>query len=205
MILFTDRGCPFAHRVLALFDQLECKPDLRELMIGEKTDELYQYSASGSVPLLVDGDLVFTESRVMLEYLAEFYEFESYPANLQERSLHRHAMAVVDEFLVPLLFGRAEVDVTRLDDALNAIEEATATVAPQPCLLAFHVAPIWLWFRSWRQEHAVTRAIQARRPLCDWLDATIQLDCLRRTAPDPAIHEDDMSLLNATSDLAAGK
>lgn len=193
MILFSDRGCPFAHRVLALFDHLGCKPDLRELMVGEKTGELYQYSASGSVPLLVDGDLVITESRVMLEHLAEFYEFESYPANLQERSLHRHAMAVVDDFLVPLLFGRAEVDATRLDDALNTIEDATATVTPSPCLLAFHVAPIWLWFRSWRPEHAVTRAIRAREPLCSWLDATVQLDCVRRTASDPATHEEDVA------------
>lgn len=205
MILFSDRGCPFAHRVIALFDHLECKPDLRELMVGEKTDELYQYSASGSVPLLVDGDLVFTESRVMLEYLAEFYEFESYPANLRGRSLHRHAMAVVDDFLVPLLFVRAEVDANRLDDALNAIEAATATMAPQPCLLVFHIAPIWLWFRSWRPEHAVARAIQARSHLCDWLDATIQLDSLRRTAPDHVTQAEDVSLFNAADTLAAGK
>jgi hypothetical protein len=134
------------------------------------------------------------ESRVMLEYLAEHYEFKkSYPTDLGARSLHRHAMAVVDDFLVSLLFGRMDIDAHRLDDALRALEDAAATVVPQPCLLAFHVAPIWLRFRLWYPEHAVFRAVQVRGTLCSWLDAAIQLDSLRRTAPDPASHAEDLT------------
>lgn len=194
MILFSDRGCPFAHRVLALFDHLGCQPDLRESMFGEKPEGISQYSASGGVPLLVHGDLIFTESRVMLEHLAEVYEFEeSYPEDLAARSLHRHAMAIVDDFLAPQLFARTDVDALRLDDALRALEIATVTVvAPQACLLVFHVAPIWLRFLLWHPTHAVTRAVQARDALCSWLDAAVQLGCLRRTAPDPTTHEEDM-------------
>ena len=83
MILFSDRGCPFTHRVLAFFEHLGCPPDLRESTVGEKPEGLSQYSASGRIPLLVHGDLVLTESRVMLEHLADYYEFqESYPPDL---------------------------------------------------------------------------------------------------------------------------
>jgi len=195
MILFSDRGCPFTHRVLALLDHLGCPPDLRESIVGQKPEGLYQYSSSGHIPLLVHGDLVLTESRVMLEHLAEYYELdESYPADLGARSLHRHAMAVVDAFLAPLLFAPTDTDVDApsLNDALRALEDATASAALQPCLLAFHVAPIWLWFRLWHPAHAVTRAVQARGALCVWLDAAVQLDCLRRTAPDPATQEEDL-------------
>lgn len=104
-------------------------------------------------------------------------------------------MAIVDDFLAPLLFGLtdADVDAPRLADALRTFEDATASVVPQPYLLAFHVAPIWLWFRWWHLAHAVTRAVQARCTLCDWLDAVDQLDCLRRTAPYPATHEEDLT------------
>lgn len=196
MILFADRGCPFAHRVLALFEHLGCPPDLRESVVGEKPDGIYRYSAGGAIPLLVHGDLVLTESRVMLEHLAEYYSFaDAYPADLMARSRHRHAMAVVDDFLAPLLFGRSDthVDGPRLEDALRVLEEATATVAPHPHLLAIHLAPIWLRFRVWHPAHAVTRAIEARSVLRAWLDSALLLDCLRRTAPDPVTHQQDLA------------
>ncbi|MEJ2347042.1 MAG: glutathione S-transferase N-terminal domain-containing protein [Gammaproteobacteria bacterium] len=193
MILFSDRGCAFAHRVLALLDHLERSADLRESLVGETPAGLYQYSSSGQLPLLVHGDLVLMESRVMLEHLAEYCELEeSYPADLGARSRHRHAMAVVDGVLVPLLFGRTDVDTRRLNDVLRVLEVAFATVAPRACLLAFHVAPIWLRFRLWQPAHTVTYAIQARANLCGWLDAAVQLVSLRRTAPDPATHDEDL-------------
>lgn len=196
MILFADRGCPFAHRVLALLEHLGYPPDLRESMVGDKPDGLYQYSASGVIPLLVDGDFVLTESRVILEHLTEHYGFaDGYPVDLKVRSLHRHAMAVVDGFLAPLLFAKPEaaVDRARLEDALRTLEQATTSVAPQPHLLAMHIAPIWLRFRLWHPTHTVTRAIEARGSLCDWLEAALQLDCLRHTAPDPVTHREDFA------------
>ena len=182
--------------MLALLEHLGCPPDLRESMVGEKPDGVYQYSSSGVIPLLVHGDLVLTESRVMLEHLAEHYAFaDAYPADLKARSLHRHAMAVVDDYLVPLLFGRTDVHVNgpRLDDALRALEAATAHAAPQPHLLAIHIAPIWLRFRLWHPAHAVTHAIEARDVLCHWLDAAVQLDCIKHTAPDPVTHQEDLA------------
>lgn len=194
-ILFSDRGCPFAHRVLALVEHLGCPIDRRESLLGDEPDGIHPYSSSGRIPLLVHGDLVLTESRVMLEHLAEHHDFaDAYPADLGTRTLHRHAMAVVDEFVGPLLFIRpdAEVDGARLDDALRAVEDATSTVAPRPCLLVLHVAPIWLRFRLWHPTGPVTRAIEARGRLCDWLDTAAAIDCLTRTAPDPAMHTEDV-------------
>ena len=194
MILFADRGCPFAHRVLALFAHLGCRPDLRESRVGEKPDGLDRYSSSGVIPLLVHGDFVLTESRVMLEHLAEHYAFaDAYPVDLKTRSLHRHAMAVVDVFLAPLLFDKTDdaVDSARLEDALQILEQATASVAPQPHLLAMHSAPIWWRFRLWHPTHVVTQAIEARTALCAWLDTALALDCLTRTAPDPDAHRQD--------------
>jgi glutathione S-transferase len=195
VILFADRGCPFAHRVLALLDHLDCPPDLHESMVGARPDGLGQYSSSGRMPVLVHDELVLTESRVMLEHLAEHYELTgAWPADLGARSRHRHAMAVVDDFLAALLFGPtdADVDGPRLEDALRFLEDATATVAPHPCLLAFHIAPIWLRFRWWHPAHAVPRAVHAHGALRGWLDAAVQLSCLTRTAPDPVTREEDL-------------
>lgn len=193
-ILFADRGCPFAHRVLALLDHLGHAPDLRESAVGEKPPGLARYSSSKRIPLLVHGELVLNESRVMLEHLAKHFDFaDGLPSELSTCTLHRHAMAVVDDFLAPLLVRRlADSDRPRLDDVLTALESATATQRPEPSLLAFHVAPIWLRFRWWHPRGAVTRAIEAREPLCTWLDAATRLPSVARTSPDRAVQREDL-------------
>jgi glutathione S-transferase len=195
-ILYSDRGCPFAHRVLALVEHLGCPIEGHESALGEKPSGVFRHSASGRIPLLAHGELAITESRVMLEYLSETFDFaDAYPAELQGRTLHRHAMAVVDDFFASALFRPSDVEIAglRLDDAVRDLATATATVSPRPCLLAFHVAPIWLRFRVWHPNGAVTRAIEANPPLRDWLDAAVALEAITRTAPDPAVHRGDLA------------
>ncbi len=187
--LYSDRGCPFAHRVLASLQHVAVPFTHHEASLGAKPEGLAGYSASGRVPLLVHGELVLTESRVMLEYLAERFGFAgALPADVASRALHRHAMAVVDDFLAPRLFGPplADTQRARLEDTLRALEVATAGSEPAPSLLAFHVAPIWLRLRWWVPASPVTRAIEARPSLCTWLDAALALDAVASTAPDPA-------------------
>ncbi len=192
--LYADRGCPFAHRVLALLEHLNCEHVLIEAPVGDKPKGLAQHSPSERIPFLVHGDIAISESRVMLEYLAEHHDFRgAFPADLETRTLHRHAMALVDDFLAPLLFrAYTAADALRLTDTLDAIEDATGTVAPGPCLLAFHIAPIWLRFQWWHPEGPVTRAMAARTDLARWLDAANHLDSLSRTAPDRATHLADI-------------
>ena len=195
-ILFADHGCPFAHRVLALLAHLGTPVERRESSIGAKPEGLDRYSSSKRIPLLVHGSLVLTESRVIIEHLADYHAFaDAYPAELDARSLHRHAMVWMDRVIVPLLFGRAHAagDEAPLDDALTAVALATATHPPTPCLLALHVAPMWLRFRWSQPTGAVTRAVEARAALCNWLDATIELACVTRTAPDPVSHLQDLA------------
>lgn len=163
-------------------------------MVGEKPEGVHDYSASGRIPLLVHGDLVLTESRVMLEYLAAHHPFaDAYPHDLGARTLHRHAMAVVDDFLARrLLRPTGDEEGPRLEDVLRALEAATSA-PPLPSLLSLHVAPIWLRFRLWWPKGGITRAIEARPALSAWLDAAVELDCLARTAPDPATHMEDVA------------
>jgi len=194
-ILFSDRGCPFAHRVLALLDHLGAPVERRETAVGAKPAGLEQYSAAKRIPLLVHGDLVLTESRVIAEHLAEYHSFaDAYPDDVATRSRHRHAMALLDLTIVPVLFGRKQIAIgdLQLDDALRALAAATESTTPRPCLLSLHAAPMWLRLRWWQPTGTVARAVQARPTLQAWLDATIELACVNRTAPDREAHTDDL-------------
>lgn len=185
-LLFSDQGCPFAHRVLALLDHLGCEHESRRARVGRKPDGIERYSGRGSTPLLVHGDLVITESRVMLEHLAEHYLMQdALPSALPERTLHRQAMAVVDKTLAPAFTG-PDPSPGHLVEALDSLEAAAALAPPRPELLALHVAPMWLRLQWWRAGSATTAAVRARPALRAWLDAAAGLACVRRTTPDAA-------------------
>jgi len=198
-VLFSDRGCPFAHRVLALLRHLEVPHDSHEARLGELPADLTRLSPSGRIPLLVHGEVVIGESRVILEHLAEAYGMEdAYPRLLAARTRARHAMALLDVFVAPTL-TRAEAGLgeARLAECLDVLASVSEEAAPSPGLLAFHVAPIWLRLQWWHPEGPVTRAILRRPELAAWLDATTQLEAVARTTPDRAENVADFRTLAA--------
>lgn len=184
-LLLADRGCPFAHRALALLDHLNVERDLRESAIGQLPEGIEQWSPTGRIPLLVDGDVVIGESRVMLEHLAEAHGFaDAFPRELSARTMHRHAMALFDVVLVSrLLRDDGKGNAARLEECLDVFERVMRT-PPAPSLLAFHFAPIWLRFQWWHPEGAITRAILRRPSLASWLDEATRLPAVVRTSPD---------------------
>jgi glutathione S-transferase len=194
-ILFSDRGCPFAHRVLALIEHLGIPADLREAAVGEMPEGLDEYTQSQRIPMLIHDDLILRESRIILEYLAEQFALDdAYPEDAKERALHRYAMAVADDTLAPLLMGRAPMpdDIASLEEALDVVERATGLAPARASLLALHLAPIWRAFQLWHPECVVVRAIRERPALQRWLDAAKNLECVSQTAASIETLKEDM-------------
>lgn len=188
MILFGDAGCPFARRVTSLCMHLRVPLDVRESEIGSPPSELADHVSGKRLPVLVDDDLVLLESRVMLEHIADRFAFaDAYPTELSARSRDRNAMALVDDYFAPMLFGasRAEPDALRFADAFRALHDAIRADASHPRLLTFHVAPILACFRLWHPMHPVTQAVRSHPAVGAWVDAALSIDALTRTALAP--------------------
>ena len=179
--MFSDRGCPFAHRVYALLDHLGVTPKREIVPLGKSTPGLARHSRSGRVPLLVHGPVTIGESRVMLEYLAEAHGLEPYPLDLVTRTLQRHAMALLDATLTPTLISGVGPSDERLAECLDVFE-AVMVERPVASVLAFHFAPMWLRFQWWRPTGAVTRAISGRPRVLSWLDEAAALPSVTRTS-----------------------
>jgi glutathione S-transferase len=185
--LFADRGCPFSHRVLALFAHLGVAHDLTEAAPGETPEGLLRLSPSGRVPMLVHGDLVIGESRVMLEHVAEVYGFDdAWPRDLAPRTRVREAMAMMDAYVAPQLFRDDLAEDDRRLAEYVRVFEALAAEPPVPSLVTFHFAPIWMRFKWWHPNGGVTRAIAGRPLLATWLDRAAGIDAIARTAADEA-------------------
>jgi hypothetical protein len=63
------------------------------------------------------------------------------------------------------------------------MEEVARITPPAPCVLSFHVTPIWLRLQWWQPNGSVTRSIRERARIVAWLDATARLPAVARTSP----------------------
>lgn len=197
-LLVSDRGCPFAHRVRALFAHLGVEHDHVESAPGTHPPELARWSPSHRLPILVQRGVGIGESRVMLEWVAEAYAFaDAYPADPLDRALHREAMAIIDEKIAPTLLREQPLRPARLAELLDRLTYVAERTPPTTCMLTLHAAPIWQRLQWWRGQGPITKAILARAPLAAWLDAAAALPAVVATSPSKAENIEDFNTVCA--------
>lgn len=192
-ILYSADVCPFAQRTRALCARIELAHELRTVDLEDRDPSFLALSPTGRVPLLVDGDLVLYESRIINEYLAEQAGWtRAWDRDPARRARQRLAMerwdAVVNRAFYRALSG-AEPDAdgrVRLAGELAQLAETVAASPDADGLLGLHVAPFWARIR-WLEELAPLRR-EIRRPaaLERFLDRAADLECVRATLPDRA-------------------
>lgn len=71
MTLYTNKLCAYCHRVRMVLAEKGVTAEMVEVDLSNPQEDLYELNPYGSVPMLVDRDLVLYESNVILEYLEE--------------------------------------------------------------------------------------------------------------------------------------
>ncbi len=71
MTLYTNKLCPSCHRARLVLAEKGISADMVEVDPNHPQEDLYELNPYGTVPMLVDRDLVLYESSVILEYLEE--------------------------------------------------------------------------------------------------------------------------------------
>lgn len=71
--LYQRTDCPFCWKVRLGLAELGLEYTVVETRLGEKHPDVLRLSPTGSVPVLVDGEVVIWESGVMLDYLDSRY------------------------------------------------------------------------------------------------------------------------------------
>lgn len=67
-VLWSFRRCPFAMRARMALSVSGQQVELREIVLRDKPDEMLAASPKGTVPVLVDGETVVDESRVVMDW-----------------------------------------------------------------------------------------------------------------------------------------
>lgn len=109
--LYQRTDCPFCWKVRLALAEIGLEYDIVETRLGEKNPDVMRLSPTGSVPVLVDGELSIWESGVIIEYLDNRYA----PGRLMSadpvsqariRLLHAYSDKVVGGFLRELVFEK---------------------------------------------------------------------------------------------------
>jgi glutaredoxin 3 len=131
--LYQAEWCPFSHRIRAKLTELGIEYEAVNVSASaEKRAELKEITGNSTIPVLADGEKVFSDSSEILSYLEEEYE-----TNPEELELHQRELSptiygtspfAVDETLARLREALQEADVEIIDELdLSSLLDAERT------------------------------------------------------------------------------
>ncbi len=109
MTLFSHPDCPESHRTRIVLADKELIADMVEVNPANPPEDFIDLSPTGTLPMLVDRDLVLTQARVIMEYLDERFPHPPLmPIDPVSRARVRSALYRIEKEWYPLLPELAE-------------------------------------------------------------------------------------------------
>ena len=119
--LYQAEWCPFSHRIRAKLTELGIDYEAVNVSASaEKRGELKQITGNSTIPVLAEGEKVFSDSSEILSYLREEYETGPEELELHQRELsptiYGASPFAIDETLARLREALQEADVEIIDE-----------------------------------------------------------------------------------------
>ncbi|TNE90464.1 MAG: hypothetical protein EP330_08190 [Deltaproteobacteria bacterium] len=178
-VLYRDVGCPFAHRVAALFAHLGVTYEERSALVGDKPAGLEAVSPAGRIPALSHGELALYDSLVMGEYVAALHGFALWADDPGERAVEQLLSRRYDESLVGGTMAAfcGQAPDSSVSDMLDELEWLAVKTTRHMGWLAIQLGSFQMLLREHRPE--VAEALLARPALAAWAAFGESQDCVR--------------------------
>jgi glutaredoxin 3 len=124
--LYQAEWCPFSHRIRARLTELGIDYEAVNVSASaEKRAELKEITGNSTLPVLADGEKVFSDSSEILSYLEEEYETDPEELELHHRELsptiYGASPFAVDETLARLREALQEANVEIIERARSLL------------------------------------------------------------------------------------
>ena len=131
MTLYTSKMCPYAHRVRIVLAEKGVFSELVEIDLDNKPEELLAINPYGTVPTLVDRDLILYESSIILEYLEERFPHPPLmPVYPVARARSRLMMNRIDRDWYSLMDTILRGDKKHAEQARKDLYDSLVSVTP---------------------------------------------------------------------------
>jgi len=119
--LYQAEWCPFSHRIRAKLTELGIDYEAVNVSAStEKRAELKEITGNSTIPVLADGEEVFSDSSEILSYLEEEHQSGHEEVNLHQRELSPTIYGMlpfaIDETLARLREALQEADIEVIDE-----------------------------------------------------------------------------------------
>ena len=132
MTFFSDSSCHYSHRVRIVLEEKGVSADLIEADSANPPVEVREINPYGSLPTLVDRDLVLYESKVIMEYLDERFPHPPllpvYPVARAENRLFIYRIERDWSALVDSIFNSRSENVVK--KAVKELREGVLAISP---------------------------------------------------------------------------
>lgn len=190
MTLFSHPECPESHRTRIVLAEKELTADLVEVNPANPPEDFLDLSPSGTLPTLVDRDLVLTNARVIMEYLDERFPHPPLmPIDPVSRAKVRTALYSIERDWYPLLPELAEGG-KGATKARKALREGLLSIMPlfaaTPFLMSdeFSLADVSLAPILWRLPVYGIELPSNAKAMNDYMDRIFSRDTFRQSLSD---------------------
>lgn len=131
MALYSGTSCPHSHKVRIALAEKGVTADIIDVNLDKKPEELLSMNPYGSVPTIVDRDLILYESNIILEYLDERFPHPPLmPVYPVARAKLRLMMHRIEKDWYPLLRIIQGDDEKAADAARKYLQESLISLTP---------------------------------------------------------------------------
>ncbi len=176
MVMFSYDDV-WSHRARIVIEEKDITVDIEEVDPNNKPEDLLDLNPYGSIPTLVDRDLVLYDSRVIVEYLDErFPHPPMMPVDPVSRARTRLALYRIENDWYKLIRDIESKDVKKAFESRKILQESiissTEVFSVKPFFLSDEftlvdatIAPIF-----WRLEKYGIELDSKAKPVLDYMD-----------------------------------
>ncbi len=198
--LFSDPKDPNSHRIRFLAVEKEVPLEIVSVDSDAVPEDLYELNPYGTIPTLVDRDLVLYDAQVILEYLDErFPHPPMMPVDPVQKALIRQQLRLIETEWYPLVRtitqGGDKKTVTearkhlfeRLIQLIPIVSEQPYFLSEEFTLLDLSMAPIF-----WRLQYLGIELPKSAKPVLDYADKLLSRPEFKNSLSDDELDMRDI-------------
>ena len=199
-ILFSDPKDPNSHRIRFLAVEKEVPMEVISVEADDVPEDLYELNPYGTIPTLVDRDLVLYDVQVILEYLDErFPHPPMMPVDPVQKALVRQQLRLIETEWYPLVRKITQADskkeitqarkalFERLIQLIPIVSEQDYFLSNEFTLLDLSMAPIF-----WRLQYLGIELPGSAQPVLDYADRLLSRPEFKNSLSDDELDMRDI-------------